>query len=334
MPPRRVCVTGAGGFIGSWLVKLLLSRGYFVHGTVRNPDDPKNAFLKQLENATENLQLFKADVLDGGSLTAAFAGCEGVFHPATPVPEEQMVDPEKEMMAPAVKGTRNVLEACSAAGVQKLVVVSSIAAVFFNPSWPHDRPKDETSWSDKKLCMETENWYSLAKTEGEEMALEYGNKNGLHVVTVCPGIVFGPMLQTVQLNTTTKALLYIIQGGHGPDTMNNKFLSMVDVRDVADALLLAYEEAGPSERYICALEQMDLKDLLSLMKTMYPNYNYVDKMVDLDYKAEVTSEKLKNLGWKPRKREETFADSIEFFEKAGLLDGQPFRLPYLYRMAA
>uniref|UniRef100_A0A0E0ILM3 NAD(P)-binding domain-containing protein n=1 Tax=Oryza nivara TaxID=4536 RepID=A0A0E0ILM3_ORYNI len=79
---------------------------------------------------------------------------------------------------------------------------------------------------------------------------------------------------------------------------------------------------------------MDLKDLLSLMKTMYPNYNYVDKMVDLDYKAEVTSEKLKNLGWKPRKREETFADSIELFEKAGLLDGQPFRLPYLYRMAA
>ncbi|XP_015610688.1 cinnamoyl-CoA reductase 1-like isoform X2 [Oryza sativa Japonica Group] len=211
MPPRRVCVTGAGGFIGSWLVNLLLSCGYFFHGTVRNPDDPKNAFLKQLENATENLQLFKADVLDGGSLTAAFAGCEGVFHPATPVPEEQMVDPEKEMMAPAVKGTRNMLEACSAAGVQKLVVVSSIAAVFFNPSWPHDRPKDETSWSDKKLCMETENWYSLAKTEGEEMALEYGNRNGLHVVTVCPGIVFGPMLQTVQLNTTTKALLYIIQ---------------------------------------------------------------------------------------------------------------------------
>uniref|UniRef100_A0A0E0ETK7 NAD-dependent epimerase/dehydratase domain-containing protein n=1 Tax=Oryza meridionalis TaxID=40149 RepID=A0A0E0ETK7_9ORYZ len=289
-PPPRVCVTGAGGFIGSWLVKLLLSRGYFVHGTVRNPDDPKNAFLKQLENATENLQLFKADVLDGGSLTAAFAGCEGVFHPATPVPEQQM----------------------------KLVVVSSISAVFANPSWTHDRPKDETSWSDKKLCMETENWYSLAKTEGEEMALEYGNKNGLHVVT------------TLQLNTTTKALLYIIQGGHGPDIMNNKFWSMVDVRDVADALLLAYEEAGPSERYICALEQMDLKDLLSLMKTMYPNYNYVDKMVDLDYKAEVTSEKLKNLGWNPRKREETFADSIEFFEKAGLLDGQPCRLPYLY----
>ncbi len=57
-------------------------------------DDPKNAFLKQLENAPENLQLFEADVLDCGSLTAAFAGCEGVFHLATPVPEEKIVDPQ------------------------------------------------------------------------------------------------------------------------------------------------------------------------------------------------------------------------------------------------
>ncbi|XP_006660780.1 cinnamoyl-CoA reductase 1-like [Oryza brachyantha] len=332
-PPPSVCVAGAGGFIGSWLVKLLLSRGYAVHGTVRDPDDPKNAFLKQLENAPDNLHLFKADVLDCASLTAAFAGCEGVFHPASPVPEQKMVDPEKEIMAPAVKGTRNVLEACSAAGVQRLVVVSSIAAVCFNPSWPPDRPKDETSWSDKKLCMETENWYSLAKAEAEEMALEYGKRSGLHVVSVCPGIVFGPMLQAVNVNTTTKALLYIINGGHGPDTMNNKFWSIVDVRDVADALLLAYEKAGPCERYICALERMDLKDMLDLMKGMYPNYNYVDKMVDVDYKVEVAYEKLKNLGWKPRKREETFADSIAFFEKAGLIDGQPCQLPFFYRMA-
>jgi hypothetical protein len=66
--------------------------GFFILFLVS--DDPKNAFLKQLENAPENLRLFKADVLDGGSLTAAFAGCEGVFHPATPVPEHKTVDPE------------------------------------------------------------------------------------------------------------------------------------------------------------------------------------------------------------------------------------------------
>ncbi|KAM0861786.1 hypothetical protein ACQ4PT_045644 [Festuca glaucescens] len=293
LPLPRVCVTGGGGFIGSWLVKLLLSRGYAVHATVRDPRDAKNVFLMQLDGAPENLQLIKADMLDYDTVAAAFAGCEGVFHVATPVPEQKMVDPQKEMMDPAVKGTTNVLKACSV----------------------------------------TKNWYSLAKTMAEEMALEYGLKNGLHVATVLPGLVLGPLLQHVAVNTTSKVLIYILKGG--PDTMNNKFYPIVDVRDVADALLLLYDKAGPSERCICSLDQMDLKDLLGILKSMYPNYSYADEMVDVDYKVEVTSDKLKNLGWKPRKLEETLADSIKSYEKTGLLhgsDGEPCRLPYLYCM--
>ncbi|MQL98225.1 hypothetical protein Taro_030935 [Colocasia esculenta] len=61
---KVVCVTGAGGFVASWLVKLLLSEGYTVRGTVRDPSDEKKAHLKRLENAIDNLQLFKADLLD------------------------------------------------------------------------------------------------------------------------------------------------------------------------------------------------------------------------------------------------------------------------------
>jgi nucleoside-diphosphate-sugar epimerase len=59
--------------------------------------------------------------------------------------------------------------------------------------------------------------------------------------------------------------------------MNNKFYPIVDVRDVADALLLLYDKAGRSERYICSLDEMDLKDLLGILKSMYPNYSYADK---------------------------------------------------------
>ncbi|KAM0861794.1 hypothetical protein ACQ4PT_045648 [Festuca glaucescens] len=70
--PRRVCVTGGGGFIASWLVKLLLSRGYAVHATLRDPCDPKNVHLKQLDRASDNLHLFKADVLNCETLTRAF----------------------------------------------------------------------------------------------------------------------------------------------------------------------------------------------------------------------------------------------------------------------
>uniref|UniRef100_A0A453L590 NAD-dependent epimerase/dehydratase domain-containing protein n=1 Tax=Aegilops tauschii subsp. strangulata TaxID=200361 RepID=A0A453L590_AEGTS len=200
-PPPRVCVTGGNGFIGSWLVKLLLSRGYAVHATVRDPRDPKNAFLAELDGAPANLRLFKADMLDYETVAAAFAGCEGVFHVATP----------KEMMEPAVKGTMNVLKACSATKVHKLIVVSSIATNCFNPDWPRDKIKDESCWSDKEFCRQTENWYSLAKTEAEEMALEYGEKNGLHVVTFCPGLVFGPLLKHVAVNTSSKVLVYMIK---------------------------------------------------------------------------------------------------------------------------
>ncbi|KAK9928484.1 hypothetical protein M0R45_025617 [Rubus argutus] len=83
---ETVCVTGAGGFVASWVVKLLLSQGYIVHGTVRDPCDEKNA--------TENLQLFKADLLEFEGLVAAISGCTGVFHVACPVPSD--TDPNSE----------------------------------------------------------------------------------------------------------------------------------------------------------------------------------------------------------------------------------------------
>uniref|UniRef100_A0A453L5I7 NAD-dependent epimerase/dehydratase domain-containing protein n=1 Tax=Aegilops tauschii subsp. strangulata TaxID=200361 RepID=A0A453L5I7_AEGTS len=98
MAPPRVCVTGGGGYIASWLVKLLLSRGYAVHATLRDPN------LMQLDGAAESLSLFKADVLDRAALAAAVEGCQGVFHVASPVPADKTVDPESEIMVPAVKG--------------------------------------------------------------------------------------------------------------------------------------------------------------------------------------------------------------------------------------
>ncbi|GMP44387.1 hypothetical protein CsSME_00013338 [Camellia sinensis var. sinensis] len=89
-----VCVTGAGGYVASWLVKLLLSNGYSIHGTVRDPHDEKNSHLKKLEKASEKLKLFKVDLLDYNSLSAAITGCVGVFHVASPIPPGSLPDPE------------------------------------------------------------------------------------------------------------------------------------------------------------------------------------------------------------------------------------------------
>ncbi|EER99109.1 hypothetical protein BDA96_02G261800 [Sorghum bicolor] len=85
-PPRRprVCLTGGGGFVASWLVKLLLSRGYAVHTTVRDPN-----LLHVIPRTPESLLLFTADMLDRDALAAAVAGCEGVFHVASPVPADK-----------------------------------------------------------------------------------------------------------------------------------------------------------------------------------------------------------------------------------------------------
>nr|CAB3468457.1 unnamed protein product [Digitaria exilis] len=131
---KTVCVTGAGGFIASWLVQLLLSRGdYVVHGTVRDPSDPKNAHLMALDGAGERLRLFKADLLDYASVAAAVAGCQGVFHVASPVPAVNPINPDGnltsatyvqvEILAPAVAGTKNVLRVNYAADARRVVVV-------------------------------------------------------------------------------------------------------------------------------------------------------------------------------------------------------------------
>ncbi|KAJ0851846.1 putative cinnamoyl-CoA reductase [Helianthus annuus] len=159
---KRVCVTGAGGYIGSWVVKLLLSKGYMVHGTVRDPcDETKNGHLKKLENAEERLHLFKADLLDFESLCAAFVDCSGVIHVASPVlllaaSGNHVPNPEAEMLEPAILGTQNVLNACLKAEVEKVVVVSSGSAVMMNPKWPADMELDENCWTDIEYAKSTQ----------------------------------------------------------------------------------------------------------------------------------------------------------------------------------
>ncbi|KAF7081258.1 hypothetical protein CFC21_085221 [Triticum aestivum] len=137
-----VCVTGAGGFIGSWVVKELLLRGYRVRGTARDPADQKNAHLLALEGAEERLTLCRADVLDYDGLRAAFRGCRGVFHVASPVSNIP------DLVPVAVEGTRNVIRAAADVGVRRVVFTSSYGAVHMDPNHRPDAVLHETYWSD------------------------------------------------------------------------------------------------------------------------------------------------------------------------------------------
>ncbi|KAH9688908.1 Epimerase domain-containing protein [Citrus sinensis] len=265
----RVCVTGAGGYLASWVVKLLLSKDYFVRGTVREPSDEKNTHLYKLEKASENLKLFKADLLDYDSVKSAIVGCNGVFHVASPVPSSSV-----ELIEPAVKGTLNVLKACLEAKVKRVIVVSSGAAVGLNPRWPKGQIMDETCWSDKEYCRTTNNWYCLSKTEAESEALEFAKRTGLDVVTVCPNLILGPLLQS---NVNSSSLVLIKRLKEGYESLENRLRMIVDVRDVAEALLLAYEKAEAEGRYICTAHLIRERDLFDKLKSLYPNYNYPKK---------------------------------------------------------
>ncbi|XP_062097173.1 cinnamoyl-CoA reductase 1-like [Humulus lupulus] len=314
---KVVCVTGAGGFVASSLVNLLLSNDYIVHGTVRQPNDAKYAHLSSLNKASENLKLFKADLLDYGSLVSAIHGCSGVFHVASPVPPSSVPNPEIELIEPAVSGTLNVLKACREAKVERVIYVSSIAAVAMNPNWPKDQVMDETSWSDKDYCRTTQNWYCLSKTLAESEAFEFSRKTGLHVVSVCPTIVLGPILQS-NVNASTLILLKLLKEGY--ESIENRLRSIVDVRDVAEAILMAYEKPEAEGRYICTSHIIKAKDLVDKLKSLYPNYNYPKNFTEVENEKKVSSEKLQKFGWKFRPLNETLTDSIESYRAAGLLD--------------
>ncbi|XP_040382891.1 cinnamoyl-CoA reductase 1-like [Oryza brachyantha] len=314
-----VCVTGAGGFLASRLVELLLSsRDHYVvvHGTVRDIGDGKNAHLKALENAGERLRLFKADVLDYGGVASAIAGCDGVFHVASPVPSGRPTNPEEDVIAPAVTGTLNVLRASYEAKVKRVVVVSSVAAVFNNPKWPKGKPFNEDSWSDEELCRKSEEWYNLSKTLAEREAFAYAAKTGMDIVTVCPGLVIGPLMKPTV--PTSIKMFFDYMKGDG-ETAENRLMSVLDVRDVADALLLAYEKPEASGRYLCSSTPRKLSDIINISKSLYPNFPYPKRFVEEEDTITFSSEKLRKLGWTFRPIEETIKNSFESYIASGIL---------------
>ncbi|GAB2216684.1 hypothetical protein Droror1_Dr00024461 [Drosera rotundifolia] len=276
---RVVCVTGASGYIASWLVKLLLSRGYTVRATVRNPDDWKKVdHLLKLDGAKERLHLFKADLGTEGSFDAAIEGCDGVFHTASPVLFHNIQDPQAELIDPAMGGTINVLKSCVGAGsIRRVIITSSLAAVSFNgrPLNP-DVTVDETWWSDPAFCEKSKIWYHLSKTLAEEAAWKFAKENGIDLVTINPGYVIGPILQPT-INYTMKTILDLVSGG---PTYRNQAYRWVDVRDVANAHILAFEVPSASGRYLLAVKGAHFSEVIEIIRHFFPTLKFPERCSD------------------------------------------------------
>ncbi|XVE90418.1 hypothetical protein DITRI_Ditri20bG0076400 [Diplodiscus trichospermus] len=259
---KVVCVTGASGFIASWLVKFLLQHGYTVKATVRDPNDPKKTeHLLALDGAKERLHLFKAELLDEVAFDSLVDGCIGVFHIASPcIFSVNVKDPQAELIDPAVKGTLNVLGSCAKVpSIKRVIITSSLAAVMF---------------AGKPLADNL--WYILSKTLAEKAAWKFAEENGIDMVTIHPGMVIGPLLQPT-LNTSVEPILNLI----GAENFPNETLPWVDVRDAANAHILAFESLLACGRYCLAGKPTHISEIVRILKELYPTLNLPEKLKEV-----------------------------------------------------
>ncbi|KAJ0980958.1 hypothetical protein J5N97_009213 [Dioscorea zingiberensis] len=332
MSGKVVCVTGASGYIASWLVKLLLGRGYTVKATVRDLGDPKKTeHLRTLAGASERLQLFKANLLEEGSFDAVVNGCECVFHTASPFYYDTK-DPQVELIDPAVKGTLNVLGSCAKiSSIKKVVVTSSIAAVSYNerPRTP-DVIVDETWFSSAELCERTKAWYVLSKTLAEECAWKFSKENDIELVTINPAMVIGPLLQPT-LNTSCAAILDLITGS---STYPNATFGWVNVKDVALAHILAYEVPSANGRY-CLVERVaHYSEIVKKIHELYPSLELPQKCADdkpFVPTHQVSKEKVRSLGLDYTPLETGLKETIESLKENG--KGDPKKTEHLRTLA-
>ncbi|XP_057782575.1 cinnamoyl-CoA reductase CAD2-like isoform X3 [Salvia miltiorrhiza] len=262
-----VCVTGASGFIGSWLVHFLLHRGYAVRATVKNlGDERETKHLEAMEGADSRLRLFQIDLLDYDSIVAAVSGAAGVFHLASPCIIDQIEDPQAELLDPAIKGTINVLKAAKNHNVRRVVVTSSISAMI--PSSNSLADAGEGCWIDEDYCRQNGFLYSVSKALAEKAAWQFAEENGVDVVVLNPGVVAGPIL-TPAINTSMTLILHVLQGKDFPEEL---FEALVHVKDVALAHILLYENTSAAGRHLCVESLSCYDDFAQLMERLYPEY--------------------------------------------------------------
>ncbi|CAN0862384.1 Phenylacetaldehyde reductase [Linum grandiflorum] len=347
---RTVCVTGGSGYIASWIIKLLLERGYTVKTTVRDPTDKtKTQHLLSLDGAGDRLQLYKADLTEDGCFDAAVSGCDGVFHTASPC-FFQTTNPQEDLIEPAVKGTLSVLKSCAKVpSVKRVVLTASMASVICNgrPLSP-DVVVDETWFSDPEFCQKNQHWYMLSKTLAEEAAWTFAKENGIDLITINPGFVIGPYLQKC-LNFTVEEVLRIINeryseikfaffvnirlllfGQFGQVLLLNagtrefpgETYRFVDVRDVANAHVLAFENPSASGRYCVVGRMAHYTKVLEIMHEQYPDLQIAEKC-ESDKTSQptckISQEKAKSLGLNFTPLEVSVRDTIECFKKKGVL---------------
>ncbi len=270
---KPVSVTGANGYVASWLVNKLLDEGITVHAAVRSPEnDKKVGHLKELaKNAAGSLKLFKADLLTPDAYTEGMQGCELVFHTASPF-VTNVKDPQKELIEPAEKGTENVLASANkVASVKRVVVTSSCAAIYTDAidtvNAPGGKITEEVWNTTASLDHQP---YSYSKTLAEKKAWEMEKaQSRWDLVTINMSLVLGPALNPGGTTSESMNILKMMGDGQLKFGAPNMGIGLVDVRDVANAHFEAGYSPKAQGRYITSAHNTNMVEMASELLPKY-----------------------------------------------------------------
>ena len=264
-----VLVTGATGFIAQHCILQLLEAGYRVRGTARSADRRDQVAAVLAPHLTEaagarmdrDFEVVAADLTSDDGWDEAVAGCRYILHVASPFPSSAPED-ERDLIDPARDGVLRVLRAALGAGVERVVLTSSVAAVAYGQ--PHDHVFTEADWTvvdDPRVGA-----YEKSKTIAERAAWDFMAAHpdaGTTLAVINPGLVLGPLLSG-EWSTSGEAIKKILDR-ELPAIPDLNF-AVVDVRDVAAAHVAAMTvpEAG-GQRFICAVENRSMREMARVL---------------------------------------------------------------------
>ncbi len=337
-----VLVTGGSGFIGGHCILQLLAEGHRVRTTVRNLEREAEVRATLRQGGAEpgdRLSFIAADLQSDAGWADAAAGCEHVLHVASPFPAG-VPEHEDELIVPAREGALRVLRASRDAGVKRVVLTSSFAAVGYGYP-PQTAPFDETNWTHLEARGLAP--YVKSKTIAERAAWEFIGREGgsLELCVVNPVAVFGPVLGP-DMSTSILVLKRLMDGAM--PGCPQLYFGVVDVRDVADLHIRAMTHAAArGERFLAAAgDCMSILEMAKVLKRRMgtsakkvPAFQLPNWLVriaalrdplarsilpELGRVKNAANEKAKRvLGWTPRSNEEAIVATAESLLRLGLV---------------
>ncbi|KAJ3695291.1 hypothetical protein LUZ60_000668 [Juncus effusus] len=329
-----VVVTGASGYVGTWLVMRLLNAGYTVRATLRDPSNVKKTKpLLDLPGSSERLSLWKADLAEKGSFDEVIKGCTGVFHVATPMDFESK-DPENEVIKPTIEGLLDILKSCKDAGTVKRVVFTSSAGTV-NVEEIQKPVYDETCWTDVEFCRRVKmtGWmYFVSKTLAEQAAWKYAEENGIDLISIIPTLVVGPFISAGMPPSMITALALIT--GTESHYRILKQIQFVHLDDLCESHLFLFEKPEAKGRYICSSHDTNIYQLAKMLKSRFPEYKVPQKFEGMEENLPIvsfSSKKLLESGFKfQHTLEEMFEAAVRTCRENNLIPLQTEEEPKVF----